>query len=105
MKPMPFSIDRKYKLNLPKRPKKDRFPGSDEPFKATNPTYSHYRDSNIGIKGIVLVVRPRSAWCSVSLYLGRSKEENKALFDWLFKRKEDIEKKYGDALILSLIHI
>ena len=21
------------------------------------------------------------------------------MFDWLFKRKEDIEKKYGDALI------
>ncbi len=86
-----------WELALPRI--KEQFPEPDELFKLSKASHSRSKDSNTGIKGIGLVVRSRPDWCSVSLYLGRGKEENEALFDWLFKRKEEIENKFGAALI------
>lgn len=77
---------------------KDAF-GENGPFSNVNPVTSNWVAGFIGIAGISIDCVANYDMARVELYLGMaSKEQNKALFDFLYARRDCIEKSMGTPL-------
>ena len=51
-----------------------------------------------GVRNIHLNCIITSKFIHIEIYMGREKEENKKIFDWLYNQKDEIEKSFGHEL-------
>lgn len=73
--------------------------GNNGPFSNVNPVTNNYVSGFIGIPGVCINCVSNFDGVRVEFYLGMpAKERNKAAFDYLFDRKEEIEADMGAAL-------
>lgn len=73
--------------------------GNNGPFSNVNPVTNNYVSGFIGIPGVCINCVSNFDGARVEFYLGMpAKERNKAAFDYLFDRKEEIEADMGAAL-------
>lgn len=76
--------------------------GENGPFSNVNPVTNNWIAGFVGVSGIHIDCIANYDESRVEFYLGMaSKEQNKALFDFLFARKESIEAAMGTQLIWS----
>ena len=76
--------------------------GENGPFSNVNPVTNNWISGFVGVSGIHIDCIANYDESRVEFYLGMaSKEQNKALFDFLFARKDSIEKAMGTQLIWS----
>lgn len=76
--------------------------GESGPFSNVNPVTNNWIAGFVGISGIHIDCIANYDESRVEFYLGMaSKEQNKALFDFLFSRKSSIEETMGTQLIWS----
>ena len=68
-------------------------------FSNISPSKDHWLSAGSGMRDVRFTYVFMKQAARVELYISRSKtEENKFIFDELYKIKEDIEKKFGDTL-------
>lgn len=68
-------------------------------FKNISPSNDHWISSGSGVGGCTFNFVTTKKYASVELYIGKSiKEENKKIYDELYKIKENIENLYGKKL-------
>ena len=73
--------------------------GSDGSFKNVNPSSDYWINGWFGISGFKLSCCINSKRVSAGIDLAKGeREKNKAAFDYLFVRKDDIEKQIGASL-------
>lgn len=76
--------------------------GENGPFGNVNPVTNNWIAGFVGVSGIHIDCIANYDESRVEFYLGMaSKEENKALFDFLFARKDSIEAAMGTQLVWS----
>lgn len=76
--------------------------GENGPFSNVNPVTNNWIAGFVGVSGIHIDCVANYDESRVEFYLGMaSKEQNKALFDFLFARKDSIEEAVGTQLIWS----
>ena len=76
--------------------------GENGPFSNVNPVTNNWIAGFVGVSGIHIDCIANYDESRVEFYLGMaSKEQNKALFDFLFARKDSIEAAMGTQLIWS----
>lgn len=76
--------------------------GGNGPFSNVNPVANNYVSGFIGIPGVCINCVSNFDGARVELYLGMAeKGRNKAVFDYLFMRKEEIEAAMGSELAWS----
>ena len=76
--------------------------GENGPFSTVNPATNNWIAGFVGVSGIHIDCVANYDESRVEFYLGMaSKEQNKALFDFLFARKRNIEEAMGTQLIWS----
>lgn len=76
--------------------------GENGPFSNVNPVTNNWIAGFVGVSGIHIDCVANYDESRVEFYLGMaSKEQNKALFDFLFARKSSIEETMGTQLIWS----
>lgn len=68
-------------------------------FQNVNPSKDGWISAGSGISGIAYVFAISKVYCRVEISIARAdKEENKSVFDSLYKRKTDIESEFGESL-------
>lgn len=76
--------------------------GENGPFSNVNPVTNNWIAGFVGVSGIHIDCVANYDESRVEFYLGMaSKEQNKALYDFLFARKDSIEEAVGTQLIWS----
>lgn len=76
--------------------------GENGPFSNVNPVTNNWITGFVGVSGIHIDCVANYDESRVEFYLGMaSKEQNKALYDFLFARKDSIEEAVGTQLIWS----
>ncbi len=73
-----------------------------ELFDNITPQSGNWLDAGSRLRGCPyrLVVSPQRKEASVSLYMGRSdKRQNKRIFDYLYRKRSEIEAKFGSQLV------
>jgi hypothetical protein len=71
-------------------------------FKPTRRSSQPWLSGATGIRGFHINCSVNTKRCQVEIWINRgTKEENKKIFDFLFSKKEEIEKSFGDKLKFS----
>ncbi len=78
--------------------------GETGPFSNVNPSTSNWISGFFGIGGFNITCVSNFDCARVQLYLGKSdKDKNKAVFDYIYQHKAEIEEKLGGSLIWDIL--
>lgn len=78
----------------------DKMNSKSNLFNNISPSKDNWIGKGSGVRGIPYNFVVSGQYARVELYIDRgNKEENKQVFDYLFDKKDEIEKQFGDSLI------